>query len=184
MNLKDLKAIALALENAAVRQEYEALAVDWFHGSATPPAKFNDQGGHSDSPDMMFFSRSCNVARRYGPSVVSCSFSLVDIPKISIEDWRSADDSRLPNTDSFVITGDPCSFDFPVDTLVLRSDPGVPFRALRPEEILALDDGLAIEEPISPEDRGWNEFVKDVYDGDEDQALMDMQSPAVGFSPG
>lgn len=163
--------------------EYKTLASEWFHGSSTPPTNFKDHAGRSDSPNMMFFSRSCNVAQRYGPSIVSCSFDCTGITKISIEDWRSADDSRLPDTDSFVITGDPDSFDFPVDTLVLRSNPGIPFRALHPEEIIALDDGLAFDEPSGPEDRGWKQFVREIYDGDEDQALLDMANPAAGLSP-
>jgi len=115
---------------------------------------------------MMFFSASCNVARRYGKNVMAASISVADCQRITVADWLQ---DRLPNSNSaigFIIVGELERFDFPVDTLVVVRDPGCEFTVLVSQEIEQLDDGLAFHEPIGPGDREWALFLEDVLDGD------------------
>jgi len=137
--------------------------VRWFHGSSRPIGEFDLCSGQSDDPDMMFFSASCNVARRYGRYVGALDLDTEKFPSISVEEWLSG---KTPPAESFLIKGDPESFDFPVDTLVLREAPGALINPIRREDWSMYDDGRAIREPTSKRDREWQLFVDDVYAGD------------------
>lgn len=112
---------------------------------------------------MMFFSASCNVARRYGHHVVATELHTEFLPVMSVEDWLSG--SNIPDG-TFIIEGESDSFDFPVDTLVLREAPESPLAPLTKEQIRALDDGRAYREPTSRSDRDWRLFVDNIYCGD------------------
>ncbi|KXS55589.1 MAG: hypothetical protein AWU57_38 [Marinobacter sp. T13-3] len=156
---------------------------DWYHGSQAPVTGYRDDHGRSDGPDKMFFSASANVARRYGESVVCLSSERL-APVVSVSDWLAGDDARLPSTGSFIIRGESDSYDFPVDTLVLRETPDAPLVALSPEELAQLDDGLPMtHDPDGPGDRGWAVYVDDFYGGDEDQALADIQRAGQSVAP-
>lgn len=148
--------------------------MNWYHGSDRPPERFDENAGSSDGARMMFFSASCNVARRYGAQILQLSLPADDLPRISVEAWLNGDLLE----DSFVIKADPESFDFPVDTLVLRQDPDQSFERLSREAIKGLDDGLAFREPVSRSDRQWQLFVEDVYHGDEAAWARDCQAPS------
>jgi len=137
--------------------------MNWYHGSRQPIEKYQKDLGESDLEGMLFLSRSCNVARRYGHCVASLDLDDGLLPKMSIEDWVRGEE---PPEDSFVISGAEDSFDFPVDTLVLRSDPGEPLLRVSKERMVELDDGRAIREPTSTKDREWRLFVDDIYCGD------------------
>ncbi|WP_138437976.1 hypothetical protein [Marinobacter shengliensis] len=142
----------------------------FYHGSTSfGPIRWRPEVGRSDDADMMFFSRSANVARRYG-SVVEVDIDLRGIERITALEWLSG--RALPET--FIICGDG-SYDFPVDTLCLRHDPGVELRPV--PDLDALDDGLAItHEPNSPDDRQFQAFINDFYDGDIAQWSREIQT--------
>ncbi|GBO89202.1 hypothetical protein [Marinobacter salsuginis] len=143
--------------------------VTFYHGASAPDFEgWKADRGRSDEADMLFLSRSPNVARRYG-RVFKIDYPVTGIPAISVEDWFSG---QCPAT-SFLILGDG-GYDFPVDTLVLREDPETEFHAVA--DIEALDDGLAfIHDPLSPEDRQFDAYITEHYDGDVHAFTADIQ---------
>ena len=132
----------------------------FYHGSSSQAFHgYREQGGHSDEQDMLFMSRSANVARRYG-TVYALHYEASALPVITVEEWFCGQSHH----GSFLIQGDG-GYDFPVDTLVLREDPANSFVLVpSPDE---LDDGLAIvHDPTSAEDRQFEQYIEEHYDGD------------------
>jgi hypothetical protein len=141
--------------------------ITFYHGSAGPLfLDWRPDRGSSDDADMLFLSRSPNVASRYG-RVFSLQYDTRGLPCITVHDWRKG---LIPNV-TFIISGN-SGYDFPVDTLVLRQPPDSSFQeVIRPED---LDDGLAFSlHPLSPADRQFEAFIADVYGGDIDHWRRD-----------
>lgn len=144
----------------------------WYHGSAQSQfTGYHPEGGRSDVEDMLFLSRSPNVARRYG-TLYQMEMDASALPRISVDDWFNSQPA-VPEG-SFVIEGDD-GYDFPVDTLVLRHQPASVFvRVANPN---ALDDGLATaHEPETPEDRQFWAYIAEMYDGDFDAWQMEREA--------
>lgn len=142
----------------------------FYHGSSSrvPFRGYREQAGRSDEIDMLFLSRSPNVARRYG-TLYSLAVDTGGLPAITVDQWFSG---RCPEG-SFLISGDR-GYDFPVDTLVLREPPANRFvQVADPDE---LDDGLAIvHDPASPSDPQFEEYIAEHYDGDVSEWERDVE---------
>ena len=139
----------------------------FYHGSAGPNfSGWRPDRGASDDADMLFLSRSPNVARRYG-RVFSLQHDTRHLPRITVQDWWKG---TIPDV-TFIILGN-SGYDFPVDTLILRHPPASSFQeVINPE---GLDDGLAFtHHPLFPEARQFEVFIADVYDGDVDHWRRD-----------
>lgn len=147
----------------------------WYHGSTTHLTCFSLAGGRSDGGNFLFLSQSPNVARRYGAAVVLLSgVNHQTLPQMTVTNWLNGNEP--PATD-FVITGETDSFDFPVDTLVLRSYPGEPFVPVSQPDLEKLDDGRACFEPSGPDDREWALFVEDICGGEDPMDKFGSLSP-------
>ena len=140
----------------------------FYHGASQPGfTGWRDDRGRSDEADMLFLSRSPNVARRYG-EVFRLELQVDTLPVITLDDWFNGD---CPGT-SFIIRGDG-GYDFPVDTLVLREDPRTTFVPV--VDVESLDDGLAItHDPVSPDDRQFQAYLTEHYGGDFQQFSADV----------
>lgn len=153
-------------------------AITCFHGfpPAGRPARFLRAGGISDQPDMMFWTRSANVAQRYagsGGGVLALELDSAGLPSIAAENWFKLSRSELPSG-TFVIRPDAELFDFPVDTLVLRGCPGRPFRELDASTLSSLDDGLPTSHDMPPPwSPHWQLWVSDLMQGDWRNSLSD-----------
>ncbi|WP_156479975.1 hypothetical protein [Ferrimonas marina] len=128
---------------------------------------------------MMFFTASPNVARRYGNVIIEAEIDTsgfrTDRPMTPIM-WLSSTfdpDELTSKGTGFVISTDPKGFDWPADTLAIWSDCIDSYRAVPPEELAELDDGLPYRYPASKDDRGWLLYVNDLYDGDEQAWLKE-----------
>ncbi|TNC80787.1 MAG: hypothetical protein C9356_11735 [Oleiphilus sp.] len=131
--------------------------------------------GVSDASDMMFLSLSPNVARRYGV-VYRLIISVDHLPRISVTDRF---DRAYTPAGSFIIAGT-SSYDFPVDTLVLRQQPAN--LLCRVMDVDALDDGLAItHDPQNEDDRQFGTYIDDHYAGDLERWRQNMR--ALNASP-
>ncbi|WP_372997624.1 hypothetical protein [Marinobacter sp.] len=147
--------------------------VTFYHGAAAGGfTGWQPDRGRSDEADMLFLSRSPNVARRYG-RVFSLAYPADGLPAISVDDWFSG---ACPES-SFLILGDG-GYDFPVDTLVLREDPHADFVPVA--DLESLDDGLAFtHDPLSPDDRQFEAYIAEHYAGNVEAFTADTQYNAV-----
>lgn len=147
----------------------------YYHGSRQPNfSGWRPDGGSSDDQDMLFLSRSANVASRYGQVYALCLPSL-PLPTISVDDWFNM--VGPAGSGSFLITGNG-GYDFPVDTLVLREPPAGEFRPVPKQELIELDDGLArSHDPVSANDRQFDAYISEHYDGD--YARFEFEASAV-----
>lgn len=135
----------------------------WYHGTLSKTTSWSPYKGQSDAEDMLFLSKSVNVAARYG-SVFKTSFSKL-VPTISVEDWFK---ERFPKKGSFIIKTDK-GYDFPVDTLVAR-EALPPLSRISDDEITLLDDGFAYNhEPKSVSDRQFKVYIDEHCEGDINQ---------------
>jgi len=156
----------------AWRAHSKGMMMIWYHGSSQSQfTGYLPGAGRSDEEDMLFLSRSPNVASRYG-TVYRLDMDASALPRISVDDWFN--DRSLEPGGSFVIEGDN-GYDFPVDTLVLRHKPASAFvRVASPE---ALDDGLATaHEPEGPGDRQFETYIEEIYGGNMDAWRKDRDA--------
>ena len=142
--------------------------VTFYHGSKSSHLHFNLNAIGSDGQGYLFLSLSPNVAKRYGDRIHTTDICIKNLPRIRISQWL---DNKIPDAKNFIVIGENDSFDFPVDMLVIREATENSFRLVDFAE--CDDDGLAFREPTSADDRQWELYVKDVYDGDLDAWLED-----------
>lgn len=146
----------------------------WYHG-ANQFNEYSPKGGQSDYADMMFFSRSINVARRYGPRVWQLPHSALgnELPRITLHQWFNTEPDDLPMC-SFIIEGDG-GYDFPADTLVIRQYLPECCCEVAQDALISSDDGLALShEPRFKGDRQWKSYVEEHYDGDVEAWLDEL----------
>lgn len=143
----------------------------WYHGSLRlQPGTLDGEDlccGRSDGSNYLFASASVNVACRYGtPFEIGIEGQLEDLPRVSVVEWL---DNKPVPAQSFIITREPDSYDWPEDTLVIvtNSVTSISFTRLTDKAIAEADDGHAYtHEPESPDSRQFSDFIRDFYDGD------------------
>lgn len=140
----------------------------FYHGSEISRLLFDPNAVGSDGQGWLFCSLSPNVAKRYGNKIHATDICVQNLPRISISQWL---DDNVPEAANFIVIGESDSFDFPVDMLVMRDATENSFRLV---DFACLDDGLAFREPTSTEDRQWELYVKDIYDGEFNAWMEDV----------
>lgn len=154
--------------------------IRFFHG-CSDPANVRDGRftGFQSARGQLFLSRSVNVARRYAANDAVFEVEL-DVPdnvtRISVERWLGGAPSEWPEGPMFIIEGERDCYDFPVDTLVIQSEFDRPFAQVTQERLDELDDGLAFRhDPASPDDRQFDVYLSDFYEGDAGRWVFEME---------
>jgi len=146
----------------------------WYHGTPNPFVGYQPDLVSDGLPGALFLSESPNVARRYGQTY-QLAFNASALPRCSVDDYLN--DRHIPSG-SFVIESNG-SYDFPVDTLVLREAPLTSFSPA--PDLSQLDDGRALtHEPDGEHSREFSLYLKTFYDNDLRAYQRDQSCFAAG----
>jgi hypothetical protein len=132
-----------------------------------------------ENDEVLCTSCSVNVAARYGKIVSRFIINSVPTTRMTVKEWMlgkpTLDDLRKKGFQAVIVTGDPSTYDFPVDMLVALDAAALTFdRTLTDSEIQTLDDQLPVRhDPTGPADRGWEIWLEN-HCSDVDTALKDL----------